>query len=179
MDDILIIRAASEDDVAAVVALHELSWNEVFRGDTAYPLDTADNIWREKISSKKTSILLGLFSGFICAFIAFENNGGLVEITDLYVDGGYRRNGIGSKLLVAALGTLNTSTVKEVQLWVDNTNAPAIKLYSRFGFTRLGQQKVKFRTGQGEPGVDSKDSKIILELYVKPILPDSMRLNTA
>jgi ribosomal protein S18 acetylase RimI-like enzyme len=58
----------------------------------------------------------------------------------------WRRRGVGSRLLAAALPLARARGFARVDLDVYAHNAPAIRLYEKFGFAREGVQRDAFRT---------------------------------
>lgn len=76
-------------------------------------------------------------SGFIMVRIAGDES----ELLTIAVDPKRRGRGLGRALLSAAFADLAMSPVKTMFLEVDETNAPAIALYRRFGFVEIGKRK--------------------------------------
>ena len=72
------------------------------------------------------------------------------EILTIAVEPSRRAGGIGKALLKAQLQALADSGVREVFLEVDATNHAAMVLYSRFGFSRVGERK-GYYARSGEP----------------------------
>lgn len=60
-----------------------------------------------------------------------------------------RGQGLGRALLSAALDDLSTRPVRTVFLEVDEANAPAIRLYARFGFQPIGTRKAYYPKPDG------------------------------
>jgi RimJ/RimL family protein N-acetyltransferase len=64
----------------------------------------------------------------------------VAELVGAYVDPGYRGQGIASALMSALLDYLRkTEGVKKTKLSVITTQKPAMSLYSKFGFQKVGQ----------------------------------------
>ncbi|MBX9741751.1 MAG: ribosomal protein S18-alanine N-acetyltransferase [Beijerinckiaceae bacterium] len=60
------------------------------------------------------------------------------EILTIAVDAAFRRHGVGGILLREHLARIAAKGVKTLFLEVDEGNAPALKLYRRFGFQQVG-----------------------------------------
>lgn len=58
-----------------------------------------------------------------------------VEISDVYVEEGYRSRGIGSRLLEAFIAEARARGVSAVQLDTESDNAPMRKVAERLGFS--------------------------------------------
>lgn len=76
-------------------------------------------------------------SGFAMLRLAGDES----ELLTIAVDPHKRGKKIGRALLAAAFADLAMSPVKTMFLEVDETNAPAIKLYRAFGFADIGTRK--------------------------------------
>lgn len=75
--------------------------------------------------------------GFAMVRIAEDES----ELLTIAVDPKRRGKGLGGALLSAALADLAMSPVRAMFLEVDETNAPAVALYRRFGFVQIGTRK--------------------------------------
>ena len=73
------------------------------------------------------------------------------EILTIVVDGTKRQRGLGRALLDAQIRALEDLGVKELFLEVDGQNAPALALYQRFGFTKVGERKAYYARPDGPP----------------------------
>lgn len=62
-------------------------------------------------------------------------------IEDILVHPNHRRKGIGTRLLDQSVGWARQLSLKGVSLEMQNTNAPACKLYQRFGFLIGGHDR--------------------------------------
>jgi RimJ/RimL family protein N-acetyltransferase len=67
----------------------------------------------------------------------------------LMVDAGWRRRGIGTGLLAAAVEWARKRGVRKLELHVFPHNEAAIALYERFGFEREGYRKRHYRRSDG------------------------------
>ena len=73
------------------------------------------------------------------------------EILTIVVDGTKRQRGLGAALLGAQIKALEELGVKELFLEVDGQNAPALALYQRFGFIKVGERKAYYARPDGPP----------------------------
>lgn len=87
------------------------------------------------------NIYVAEYAGIAVGFIAFTED----EIAWLYVDINYLHKGIGSSLLEYALRFTN----KDVSIEVLSGNAPAIALYSNFGFRTVETLNGKMPGNEG------------------------------
>jgi len=73
------------------------------------------------------------------------------EILTIVIDGTKRQCGLGKELLGAQLKALEELGIKEVFLEVDGLNAPALALYARYGFEKVGERKAYYAKPDGPP----------------------------
>lgn len=75
------------------------------------------------------------------AFISFSLAADEAEIINLAVHPGYRRKGLGRKLVSRALEFCKMAGVKNFYLEVRPSNIPALSIYRHFGFKEAGRRK--------------------------------------
>lgn len=75
--------------------------------------------------------------GFVMSRIAADE----AEVLSIVVAGARRRSGLGQALLAAHLAQLAARGVTRLFLEVEESNAPAIALYRRFGFATVGRRE--------------------------------------
>ena len=79
-----------------------------------------------------------------------------VHITDIVVKKIYRKKHIGSAILQKLIDTAKEQNFKSITLEVNENNLPAINLYSKFLFKKLGIRKKYYK---------NKDNAIIMTKY--------------
>jgi len=72
----------------------------------------------------------------------------------------YRKRGFGRQVLQALMDVAKTEQCESVFLEVAENNLPAIKLYQRFGFEKVGMRKGYYQTSQG--AVDAQVMKYVI-----------------
>jgi len=142
----LVIRPATETDVAAIAAIHVASWRDAYVDILAAeylngPIE-ADRlaIWSERLREHSPSQLVdiacdpaGNAVGFVCGFRDFEPPWGSL-IDNLHVLPGVRSQGLGERLLRGAARRLAaTGPDSGLHLWVFEANVAAIRFYKRLG----------------------------------------------
>lgn len=73
------------------------------------------------------------------------------EILTIAVASSWRGYGVGRELLGEHLRQAAMQGARMLFLEVDPENAPAVALYRRFGFTKVGDRRGYYRTGGGGP----------------------------
>lgn len=82
-------------------------------------------------------------------FLMLRLAGDEAELLTIAVDPARRGRGLGRALLEAGFSDLAATPVRRMFLEVDETNASAIALYDRFGFTRIGTRKGYYPRADG------------------------------
>ncbi len=72
------------------------------------------------------------------------------EILTIAVDASLRRGGVGRDLLRAHLGEIAAAGAACLFLEVDESNAPALALYARFGFRQVGRREGYYKRPDGK-----------------------------
>ncbi|MBI4464368.1 MAG: ribosomal protein S18-alanine N-acetyltransferase [Acidobacteria bacterium] len=76
----------------------------------------------------------------LAGFVCFRVLGNEAELLNLAVLPGARRQGVGSRLLEAALDKAAEAGATKMFLEVRDTNGEALRLYERWGFRRCGRR---------------------------------------
>lgn len=126
------IRRAVESDLQAIHPLLEQLMPA--------PAGRRHKMWEEALRNEGYAAWVadvdGTPAGFVDLFIfpdvAHGSNIGV--ISNLVVDERFRGRGLGAALLRAATERCRQRDVVELHVWTDFDNAPAIRLYRKFGF---------------------------------------------
>ena len=132
---LLAIRKLATSDVPAVfVILQESPEAAAWSHESLLQLASADPAaWVVELN--------GVLVGFLIGRIAADE----FEILNMAVSQAHRRSGIGSRLLESALEFSRTVGSARAYLEVRASNAPAISLYARHGFTECGRRAGYYR----------------------------------
>lgn len=128
----MLIRSFREPDLDAVSAIEKASFSEPW---------SEESLLSEGCGLPYATMLVaeedGAPVGYICLRYLFEE----AEITNIAVRNDYRRRGIGEMLIDAAVAFCKEIYCESIGLEVRETNAPAIALYEKKGFERVGIRK--------------------------------------
>ena len=103
----------------------------------------------------------GQVDGYVLGRVAADE----AEVLSIGVDPEARRRGLGLALLGALAARVAGMGAARLYLEVSAVNAPAIALYERCGFTRLGLRRGYYR----EPGRPAEDALLLgRDLVAKP-----------
>lgn len=127
----MMIRRMDAQDVSSVAQIEKntfsLPWSEKsFR-------DALDNPYAYFLIAEEE----GQVVGYVGVYISFEEG----EITNVAVDEGFRKNGAGAALMKRLLLDLQEQNVLRIVLEVRASNTPAIRLYEKMGFCKIGTRK--------------------------------------
>jgi [ribosomal protein S18]-alanine N-acetyltransferase len=91
-------------------------------------------------------------------FILLRLAAGEAEILTLAVSKSMRRHGLGRRLVDESLRRLHALRAEALFLEVDGTNKPAIALYKRLGFKKVGERPAYYE------GPEGKSSALVMRL---------------
>jgi ribosomal protein S18 acetylase RimI-like enzyme len=90
--------------------------------------------------TKRSMLYMALLDGEIVGYASLLERGvdSAVYVTDLVVDVGYRRQGVGSALLAAVQDWAAARSLRQVILEMQSKNLPAIRFSQKFGYEFCG-----------------------------------------
>jgi len=139
MQDELIFKPISEEELDEVERIEKESFSEAWSRDAF--LDAIGSkfhrIYCLKQKDCESERLLG--------YIGWTSVAGEAEITNVAIDGKFRRRGYGAVLMERALSALEGEGNDKVFLEVRAGNVPAVGLYEKFGFREIGIRKNFYR----------------------------------
>jgi ribosomal protein S18 acetylase RimI-like enzyme len=149
------IRSARPDDAAALARVHVAAWRAAYRGilpeGVLEGLSVAEfeRTWQGLLAdaTRTNLVICPQPAGPPAGFVAFrvQRDAGAAEIIGLYVDPVHWREGLGRRLMEAALARL--AGAGRVALWVMRDNAGARAFYERAGLRASGAQREAERYG--------------------------------
>jgi ribosomal-protein-alanine N-acetyltransferase len=87
----------------------------------------------------------------IAGFAMLRHLGDDAELITISVDARWRKKGVGGALMRALFDDLLTTPAKRLLLEVAADNQAAIRLYSKFGFAKVGERKGYYPRPDGTP----------------------------
>jgi len=160
----LVIRPATEADVAAIAAIHVASWRDAYADILAAdylsgPIETDRlAIWSERLRERPPAQLVdiacdpaGNALGFVCGFRDFEPPWGSL-IDNLHVFPDARSQGLGERLLRGAARRLAATGIDSgLPLWVFEANVSAVRFYRRLGGSVVERDSSEMPAAAGKP----------------------------
>lgn len=131
----MVIRDAAKADLDALVALEVQIYDHPW----------TERILREELRQSNRAYLVveigGRIIGLGGAMVVMED----AHITTLGIAPGYRRRGIGSRLLLELIDRVIDEGARNLTLEVRESNVDAQALYERFGFDHVGKRHGYYR----------------------------------
>ena len=130
MQSDILIRPLTEADLPRVLEIENL----------CFPDPWTEGIFRSSLSDDSERWFAAEKDGILLGYAGLQHvlDEGCVE--NIAVDPGLRRSGVGTALLKAMEAEAMSLQLAFLTLEVRVSNAPAIALYSRFGFQTLGKR---------------------------------------
>ena len=125
-----------------------------------------DDFWNYEILKSELESTNSYFfvakniSGEIVGFAGIKIILDEADIMNIVVKKDFRNSGIGSLLLDYLISYSKSINLKTITLEVNELNLPAIKLYEKFAFEKLGIRK-KYYNGENDAIIMSKKIKLI------------------
>lgn len=140
----IVFHRASEAEVPALQALSRSIWREYYPAligpaQVEYMLEKmyGAEVLREEIRAGHRYEIVTV-DGADAGYLAYrcEEREGIVKLAKLYVAADFRGAGIGRAMLEHVRKAAAGLGAREIRLFVNKHNAPALAAYARFGFLR-------------------------------------------
>jgi ribosomal protein S18 acetylase RimI-like enzyme len=138
--DAILVRGVEEDDLVPIVGLLQ-QLKEYSHSDSKPNLVQVKKLYSEMLSNpQQYKNMVASVSGAVVGFISvvyyksFLSVGGTALINELVVSGLYRRSGIGSALVQAAVHIARRDEMDQIEVGTERANESATSFYKRLGF---------------------------------------------
>jgi ribosomal-protein-alanine N-acetyltransferase len=135
----LVIRPAEMSDARAAAEIHALSFDRPWGLMEFERLMAEENILTHVAADEKAS------EGFVLSRLAADE----AEILSIATHPRRRGEGIAGRLLSAHREALLLNRIRTLFLEVEDSNAPALALYRRQGFTEVSRREAYYRKADG------------------------------
>ena len=149
----VVIRPATPADAGAIAQVRVDSWRVTYRGMipeaylAAMKVEESAAMWLRVLSANADAVCVfvaedaGIVKGFACGNrLAPPKHGLDAELTAIYLARDCQRAGIGTRLLGAVAGTLQSRGATGLLTWVIAANRPARTFYESLGATLQVEQ---------------------------------------
>ena len=120
----------NESHVSQIAELEKLCFSDAW----------SENSIRSELSNKLSLWLVAVDGDRVAGYIGSQTVLGWADMMNLCVSPDYRRQGIGEQLTMELERQLREEKVECLTLEVRVSNAPAITLYEKLGFTQVGKR---------------------------------------
>jgi ribosomal-protein-alanine N-acetyltransferase len=151
----LYIRKMTLEDVAVVIALDQVSFSLPWP-ERSFRFELTDNPASRCWVAEADGRVVGMIVGWL---LVDE-----MHIATIATHPDYRRQGIGSKLLLHTLMKSMDEGARSSFLEVRESNIPAQEMYLKFGYEKMGRRKRYYR--------DNDEDAILM--YLKTLSPDRL-----
>lgn len=134
-----VVEDYRNDDVAAMATLHAGAFAHIWSSDEIAALlasDTVHALVVRRPNPYGSRALLG--------FVIYRKAADEAEILTIAVDRRKRRKGLGRQLMDEVSRRLYADRIDHLFLEVDADNAPALTLYRKMGFKKVGERKAYY-----------------------------------
>lgn len=113
-----------------------------------------DDFWsfstlKEELESKNSSYIIGKINDEIIGFAGLKIIFDQADIMNIVIKKAYRNQGIGTLLLENLILLAKDLNISTLFLEVNEQNKPAIHLYEKLGFEKLGVRKKYYNNNNG------------------------------
>jgi ribosomal-protein-alanine N-acetyltransferase len=120
----------NESHVSQIAGLEKLCFSDAW----------SENSIRSELTNPLSLWLVAVDGDRVAGYIGSQTVLGWADMMNLCVSPDYRRQGIGEKLTMELERQLREEKVECLTLEVRVSNAPAITLYEKLGFTQVGKR---------------------------------------
>jgi len=125
------IRRVRIEDIRAITEIEKKS----------YPDPWSQNLFERELQIEFSNFFAAIenreIAGYICLWRVSDEG----QITNIAVKEKFRRKGLGSRLMKYIIDISYAMKIKKMFLEVRASNYPALKLYEKFGFKKIGVRK--------------------------------------
>lgn len=132
----LIIRPLKKGDIKEVAAIEEASFSDPWRDSTFYS---------ELYHGDTSKFLIAQMDKRVVGYVGMWLIGDEAHIVNIAVHPNYRRQGIGTKLVMALFDEIRKKGIERITLEVRASNIIAQQFYKKFDFQEIAIQEKYYR----------------------------------
>lgn len=136
--DNLIIDEMKKEDLDQIVKIEEQSFSDPWQKNFFF-MDIENPSALPLVAKLDQKVV-----GYICLWMILDE----IQISNIAVTPELRKKGIGQKMIQKLLKMVEKKDFRRITLDVRMSNQPAINLYEKFGFQKVGQRKNYYRKPQ-------------------------------
>ena len=105
----------------------------------------SENSIASELNNRLSCWLVALEGDVVIGYVGSQTVLGETDMMNIAVHPDYRKNGIGTGLIVSLIGALELRGSHNLMLEVRVSNNPAISVYKKLGFVEVGRRKNYYR----------------------------------
>ncbi len=125
------VRLMAEADLSSAAALEQ----------QCFSVPWSENALREELQNENAHFFVASVCGEVCGYVGLHIILDEGYLCNLAVSAGFRRRGVGTALMHAAIDCCKSTGCAFLSLEVRESNEAAVRLYASLGFTRRGVRK--------------------------------------
>ena len=125
------IRNMTIDDLAKVIKIEKDCFSDPWSA----------NVFRADLNNEMAIVIIAEFEKTIVGFSNIYIVAGEIQVGNFAVAPGFRKRGVGKKLMESVLKLAKENDCLQIFLEVRKSNKPAIDLYKSYGFVESGIRK--------------------------------------
>jgi ribosomal-protein-alanine N-acetyltransferase len=133
--DEIVIQKMDEEDLEEVVRLEKICFPDPWNKEA----------FREELRLKLAIPLVVKLGEKVVGYTCLWHLDAQLEVANFAVSPDHRKKGIGERIMKRILWEAKERGCKSIILSVRESNLPAIKLYTKFGFVEVGRRKKYYR----------------------------------
>ena len=117
----------------------------------------SENSVREELENPLSLWLVAVEGENLCGYVGSQTVMGETDMMNVAVDPAFRRQGVGEKLILSLVERLRAAGSHCLSLEVRASNAPAIALYEKLGFSQVGRRPNYYRNPKEDAWILRKE----------------------
>lgn len=131
----MIISSMNESHVPQVAELEKICFSDPW----------SESSIRSELNNKLSLWLVAVDDDRVVGYVGSQTVLGETDMMNIAVHPYYRKQGIGTALIVGLISALEQRDSHSLMLEVRASNAPAISVYQKLGFSEVGRRKNYYR----------------------------------
>jgi len=134
----------------SIVQLEEKHIPDIMKVEKAsFTIPWSEKSFRDELNNSIAVYFAAVCNNSAIGYIGMWQIAGQCDITNIAVLPEYRRHSVASALLTELITFCTSKALNPITLEVRKSNIPAISLYEKFGFKKIGERK-KYYSDTGE-----------------------------
>ena len=125
----------NEDHICQIAELERLCFNDPW----------SENSIASELNNKLSLWLVAVDSETVVGYVGSQTVLGETDMMNIAVHPDYRKQGIGTGLILALIRELSSRGSHSLMLEVRTSNEQAISVYSKLGFSEIGRRRYYYR----------------------------------